>query len=250
MSFIRRVVFGLLVCSRLRGVAASANCPLIGIEFPRPRNVVTHPIMQEVIANLTALFNYIDTNETTGSSNYSYSVQIFSANPGPKILFEAFHTATNLAAINSTGVKTVDENSIYRLGSLSKVFTVLAFLVQDGDAHWNDPVVKYVPELAEMSAKTKGESLDPVTDVDWEDVTLGALASQMSGIARDCEFALLASLSTGIRHVRSDRGVDGVLGEILNDFNQSAAEKIGFPPLPDSEVPTCGAWPLCNRTRQ
>ena len=48
---------------------------------------------------------------------------------------------------------------------------------------FNDPITKYVPELA-AAAKHEQNAVD---SVDWESVTVGNLASQMSGAGRDCE---------------------------------------------------------------
>ena len=73
---------------------------------------------------------------------------------------------------------------MYRIGSISKLFTVFALLVENGDANFNDPITKFVPELRDSwMVKQKGV----VNAVQWKDVTLGALASQMSGIGRDCK---------------------------------------------------------------
>jgi hypothetical protein len=169
-------------------VAAIPNCPLSGFDLPPPENLSEHPYFAQALANLTTVFQWLDLdyNGTTGASNYSYSSQVFSANPGKPILWERYHTATNLPTLNSSGVTEVDENTVYRLGSLTKVFTVLAYLAQDGDVHWNEPITKYVPEVAELSERSKGKR-NALWDVDWEDITLGALASQVSGIARDCK---------------------------------------------------------------
>jgi CubicO group peptidase (beta-lactamase class C family) len=93
---------------------------------------------------------------------------------------------------NSTlGVKNVDSHSQYRIGSISKLFTVYTFLIEAGDVKFNDPITKYVPELA-AAARHEQNAVD---SVDWESVTVGNLASQMSGIGRDCEsgFSILCS---------------------------------------------------------
>ena len=79
--------------------------------------------------------------------------------------------------------QTVDENSIYRIGNISKAFTVYTFLLELGDRYWNDAVSSHVPELAAASTG------NVVTQVQWDQVTLGDLAGQMAGIDRDCELS-------------------------------------------------------------
>jgi CubicO group peptidase (beta-lactamase class C family) len=173
--------------------AALPNCPIQGQEFPEPRNLAEHPIWKEAIASLTAVYDWHDQdqNGTTGAKNFSYSVQVFSGNPGQEILFERYHTAPNLPTLNSTGVKKVDSRTVYRLGSITKVYTVLAWLVAAGDAQLNDPVAKYLPEVAAHIEKNKGREDDGVWKVDWEDITIGALMGQQAGIQRDCKSTML-----------------------------------------------------------
>jgi hypothetical protein len=40
------------------------------------------------------------------------------------------------------------------------------------------------------------------------------------------------------------------MSEVTQEFNQSDAVGLGFPPLEDSDplLPKCGQWPQCNRT--
>ena len=42
--------------------------------------------------------------------------------------------------------------------------------------------------------------------------------------------------------------VDGILGELTQEVTEGNLTLLGFPPVPDSDIPTCGEWPLCNRT--
>lgn len=198
----QRALSYFLTLLQAAGVVVGGNCPLIGPEFPKPQDLGSDAQFQAALQNLTGIFDYIDSSNTTGGAvNYSYSIQIFSNNPGKAILWEHHHTAPNLARINSTGVKKVDANTVYRLGSLTKVFTVLAFLIQDSDVHFNEPVTKFVPELANISA-AQDSARDPVRYVDWEDITIGSLASQMSGIIHDCTLPIAWTLCRFLSFLR------------------------------------------------
>jgi hypothetical protein len=165
---------------------AAPNCPLIGPEFPPPQQLAEHPIWKNAVDNITSVFDYIDTSNITGVDRFSYSIQIFSTNPGASILWERHRTAKDLPA-NTTGVKKVDGNTVYRLGSVTKVFTVLAFLAEAGDFDWNQPITKYLPELAKLAGRRESNDFDNVRETDWDDITIGALASQVSGLGRDCK---------------------------------------------------------------
>lgn len=181
---------GLLALVQLPFGAAAPNCPLIGPEFPPPQRLAENPIWKRALDNITAVFDYIDASNIMSVDKFSYSIQVFSTNPGEPILWERHHTARDLPE-NTAGVKKVDGDTVYRLGSVSKLFAVLAFLVQAGDVHWNQPITKFVPELARHSGRCTSNEIDSVRETAWDDVTIGALASQVSGLGRDCKAFLL-----------------------------------------------------------
>jgi CubicO group peptidase (beta-lactamase class C family) len=177
---------GLLAANQLPLSAAIPNCPLGGPEFPPPQRLSQHPKWQQALADVSSLFNYIDIGGTGGVDSLSYSIQVFSTNPGGGILGERHHTAPNLGE-DTPGVKIVNGNTIYRLGSVSKVFAVLAWLAELGDVHWNQPITDFIPELASLSAQAASNPFDRVRQTAWEDITIGSLASQVSGLGRDCK---------------------------------------------------------------
>lgn len=77
----------------------------------------------------------------------------------------------------------VTGDSVYRIGSISKLFTVYTLLLNHGFEHWDKPVTDYIPEL-KRDASQPGHR-DAIDHVQWDQVTVGALASQLSGIGRD-----------------------------------------------------------------
>lgn len=103
----------------------------------------------------------------------SFSIAITS---GTNTLWSGFHTAVDRNE-SRKGTKEVDENSQYRIASITKVFTVLGVLKQHaaGNLSLDDPINKYIPGLP-----PKGHGGLP-----WKDITLRILASQLSGIPRE-----------------------------------------------------------------
>ncbi|KAI1821986.1 putative penicillin-binding protein [Xylaria intraflava] len=92
----------------------------------------------------------------------------------------------------------VTRNSVYRIGSVSKLFAVYALLVEHGR---------------------------PIEDAYWDRITIGALASQLSGFGRDYANADLADQNFPWKRAR-------------------------FPALPAFDIPTCAgndSLPPCNR---
>ncbi|KAI1130611.1 beta-lactamase/transpeptidase-like protein [Nemania abortiva] len=199
------------------------NCPFPGAAFPKPTNLAASPTIQAALKNVTAAFDVYDKDSANNPNTTSWSLQIFSAS-SDEPLWEHYHTADNLLGEDGSSNITIGPDTIYRLGSLTKIFTILTFLAEAGDAYWNDPVTKYVPELQILAAKAQA---DPVMYVDWSSVTLGNLASHMAGITRD--YALQ--------------------GELTQEHNQSVLMSQGFPPAPLTMVPFCGEVVPCDRTQ-
>lgn len=179
------LLFGLLAFSYVTFVSAGINCPLIGPEFPPPQQLAESPIWKAALDGLNKTFDYIDATNITGIDQLSYSIQVFSTNPGAPILWERHRTAKNIA-FDNPGVKRVDGDTVYRLGSVSKVLTVLTWLAQAGDIYWNQPITKFIPELANFTGQSSSPGFDPIKQTAWDEVTLESLAAQVSGIERDC----------------------------------------------------------------
>ncbi|KAI9732550.1 MAG: hypothetical protein M1834_003885 [Cirrosporium novae-zelandiae] len=182
---------------------ALQNCPLLGPDFPPPKNLSSNPIFKNVAANFTNLLQEALRNGNMpaygplDNANTSFSVSLFSVHEDEPI-FEVHHTSPTTNS--SSGVSAVDGDTVYRMGSLSKLLTVYLFLIEDGDVHWNEPVTKFVPELAAAAAQERSNTRQQqsILRVDWNDVTIGALASQLADIGRDYAAGDLAGTSTAL----------------------------------------------------
>ena len=144
----------------------------------------------------------------------SFSIEITS---NTKTVWTQYHTARKQ---NETrpGVRHVSGDSVYRIASITKTFTVLALLYQQsaGNLSLDDPVSRYVAELAEPDS---GE-------IPWKDITLRSLASQLSGIPREA--------------MQSD---------LINELPDPT--KVGLPPASNKCLLNCyeyNNWSPCNRT--
>lgn len=77
---------------------------------------------------------------------------------------------------------TIDD-TVYRVGSISKLLFLYTFLVEAGHDYWHRPITAFVPELVEAAEACSAEA-DPLTCPDWDEITLGALASHLAGLGR------------------------------------------------------------------
>ncbi|KAK6953659.1 hypothetical protein Daesc_005964 [Daldinia eschscholtzii] len=202
------------------------NCPYPGPAFPKPTALASSDIIKTAIANLTATFDARGMDPSTNPNGTSWSIQVFSASDPDEDepVWSHYHTATDLLAADTPGVKSIDGSTVYRLGSVTKIFTILTFLIEAGDTYWNTPVTQWVPELELLAGKAQ---YDPVMNVDWDSITLQDLASHMAGIVRDY----------------------AIEGELTQEHNQTVLESQGFPPAPMNETPVCGEAIRCTRAQ-
>jgi CubicO group peptidase (beta-lactamase class C family) len=224
---------------------------LLGPAYPPPQKLSSSSFIQSAVTNLTQMLQQMIStgNSTYGSfdvNNASFSVEVFSTHDD-KPLFQQHYSAPILAT-STAGVKIVDENSIYRIGSLSKLFTMFLFLIEAGDGCWSEPITKFVPELQAIAQKNKDAVLqDPIDHVSWDDVTIGALASHMADIGQACElfFGCLIHQVNAANAFSSAQSP----GRIFLTHNVSWTE-MGLPPLSTADVPPCGLGFANSCTRQ
>lgn len=62
--------------------------------------------------------------------------------------YKYHHTVSELS------IDTANANSVYDIGDLTQLFTVLTLLIEEGDTAWSRSIVDYVPELSDYSSDT------------------------------------------------------------------------------------------------
>ncbi|KAK3344540.1 beta-lactamase/transpeptidase-like protein [Lasiosphaeria hispida] len=191
----------IVVASQL---GAAQNCPILGPAYPAVTNIAAPKLTAAKARFEKAL-------ESVNRSSTSFAIQVYSAHDDG-LIYSTYNTATD-----QVGAAVVGPDTIWRLFSISKAITVYTFLARLGDVYWNEPITKFIPELADAPVH------DPIRDVNWAEVTLGSLAGQSSGLTRDYS---------------------------LRDSSAVQSQIPGFRTLKDSEIVKCGSFslPTCNRT--
>ena len=191
----------------LQLVAALAAVPLVACRCYDPSPAFPVPAWSHGAHDLKSAFRTIQKKLDAVASDKRYDTSSFSVEitSSTQSLWSHFHTARKHNATRP-GDTDVDEDSMYRIASITKTFTTLGILQQHkaGNLSLDDPVDKYIPELAE----------DDAGALPWKDITLRILASQLSGIPR--EFA------------QSD---------LLDAFPDPTA--LGLPPATRERLPSC-----------
>lgn len=177
-------------------VTAVQVCLPLGPFYPVPTALSESTIFTNALRTLSTT---IDQSLRPGGSNQgsldpnatSFMIDIYSWYEEEPLFTYGF-SAPDLAD-NEDGVSNVTENTIFRIGSMSKLLSVYNFLIHAGDASWSQPITKYIPELAKAASENAGIlQHSTIENVDWNSVTIGSLASQLSGIARESPFGPVA----------------------------------------------------------
>jgi hypothetical protein len=156
------------------------SCPLLGPDYPAPSNLQDDAQIISANQNLSQQLNsLVNSNSTHFDTSTSFSIQWFTAESNQS-LFQYHYTGPSVAQ-SSNGTRNITGDSIYRVGSIAKLYTIYLFMVEAGDQYFTRPITDFVPELAQAALDAR----DSVNATQWEDITIGALASQMAGIARD-----------------------------------------------------------------
>ncbi|CAJ2509583.1 Uu.00g146090.m01.CDS01 [Anthostomella pinea] len=150
---------------------ASAKCYDHSPAFPMP-------LWQHGTRDLASALHGISEKLKAVVSDNKYEMSSFSVELTSNMdtLWSQHHTARKQNATRP-GTTHVSGDSQYRIASVTKSFTVLGVLYQHaaGNLSLDDPVLNYIPEL---SSPDSGK-------LPWKDITIRALASQISGLPRE-----------------------------------------------------------------
>lgn len=163
----------MLIQAALGGL--DGHCPPLGPVLPAPTRPSSSGPVQAAVAGFAETFESL----TSPFARSAVSISVRSIHEDGKLV-DLHYTPPILGAGSTTGG--VDGDTVYRVGSISKVFTILGIL--STGIRMDDPVTLYLPELRDLGA-AEGVDSD-ITTVRWDDITIGALASHMSGIGLDC----------------------------------------------------------------
>src|ERR1700761_559563 len=197
---------------------SNGPCPILGPDVPAPTNPSSSTAIKNAKEDLTRRLNdALHTATAYGqldADNTSFALNVWSLHE-PGSLYTYSHVGADLTH-PSTGVSTIDENTIFQIGSLSKLLTVYTYLMTAGDASWHDPITKYIPELEAYMAQNKAalESGNSIDVIQWDQITVGALAGQLGGVPREFAFG---------------PATDAALQQAL-----------GLPPVPPVQASFCG----------
>jgi hypothetical protein len=160
----------------------------VGAKYPQPvdlsSNKSTIPAAwRKVTWNLQKHLDAAGTNQTFGGllglENLTFSIGMFSLNDPAATDFQFHYTSTEVAQ-EPSGTNEVDGDSIYRVASITKLFTVLTGLLELNSGDWDRSIAEVFPSITETARNTSERNA--IDSIEWHRITLNTLASQISGL--------------------------------------------------------------------
>ncbi|KAE8361013.1 beta-lactamase/transpeptidase-like protein [Aspergillus caelatus] len=194
-------------------VYSGDSCPLQTPLYPPPRDLLSSQDVKTASKNLTeAIEEALTTGRTDLGSlpinTTTFAVKVFSSHTEDSI-YEYLYTSPTYSPKSGVGAENTTLDSVYRVASISKLFTVLTLLAHDGYTHWNHPITDFIPELDTIARNQSSR-------IQWREITIGDLAAQLSGVPHDYGFE-----------------------DMAGEFSNEQMMAMGLPAVPAKDIPTC-----------
>ncbi|KAM0292374.1 hypothetical protein ACHAPM_011754 [Fusarium culmorum] len=162
----------LIASSATASIIASDDVPLIGPSFLSNFDISKGSYLEEAKYKfpllIEELFEVGDLNKT----DLIFAVDVFSAATNDS-LYSYYHVGEGYKDTLTKGE--LSEETIFRIGSVTKLFTVYAIIAKAGMEVLSYPVTIFLPELLSNSSN------NPIERIDWSEITVGALAAHQAG---------------------------------------------------------------------
>lgn len=153
-------------------IVATDQVPLLGpsfiSNFDKSESQAINEAKSEFPDIIESLFSSGDLNRT----DLIFAVDVFSASTNDSI-YSYYHVGEGQEYALTAG--RLDDHTVSRIGSVSKLFTAYAIIAQAGIEVFSHPVTRYLPELAGNATS------NPLQRISWDDITVGALLSHQAG---------------------------------------------------------------------
>ncbi|KAJ5827390.1 hypothetical protein N7447_004153 [Penicillium robsamsonii] len=171
-------ILGLAASSTAR-IIATDEVPFIGPSFLSNFDPSSSTAIKNAKSKFPGLIDNLFSTGDLNSTDLAIHIDVFSAATN-KSIYSYSHVGQNSKHSLTSGE--LNDKTISRIGSVTKLFTVYAIIAKAGIEVFSHPVTKYLPELGGNSAN------DPLEEIRWEDITVGALASQQAGSGGAADF--------------------------------------------------------------
>ncbi|CAI7579681.1 unnamed protein product [Penicillium discolor] len=171
-------LLGLTASSTAR-IIATDEVPLIGPSFLSNFDPSNSSAINHAKSQFPGLIDNLFSTGELNRTDLAFHIDVFSAATN-KSIYRYSHVGENSKISLTSGE--LNDKTISRIGSVTKLFTVYAIIAKAGIEVFAHPVTRYLPELAGNSDS------EPLDSIRWEDITVGALANQQAGSGGVADF--------------------------------------------------------------
>jgi len=175
-------------------VSSSRSCPPLGAILPAPQSPSSSTHLAPSIANLTSLLDatlaahYNDSAVAIAVQSIHEDAPLFTYYRTPKTHAGPSYGGGGKGGGGGGSERDVDGETIFRVGSVSKLVAALAALQlshsrdqEKARIDLDASVLKYIPQLANSTA-------EGIVRTPWKDVTVRSLTSHLSGLSTNSTF--------------------------------------------------------------
>ncbi|CEI59953.1 hypothetical protein FVEN_g8243 [Fusarium venenatum] len=148
------------------------ECPILGPVLSSGFELSKFTVVKEAKSNFPETIESLFSSGIINETHTSFAINVFSTATNES-LYSYYHAAEALDDALSKGK--LDDETVFRIGSVSKLYTAYAILANSGFDVVNRPVTEILPELAGNNRS------GPTERIIWEDVTIGSLLSHQAG---------------------------------------------------------------------
>ncbi|KAI9692033.1 MAG: hypothetical protein M1820_009608 [Bogoriella megaspora] len=189
--FVRAILPTSLLFLATSQALPTEDCPILGPALPSNFDVSNTAAFRSTISTFRESIESLFSAGAVNRTHTSFAIDVFSTH-AERSIYSFYHEAPGLNGSLTAGA--FDDKTVSRLGSVSKLITAYALIAHSGLEILDEPVTKYLPELA-------GNDLDkPLDHIVWENITIGALASHQGGTGgfRYATLGLVLAKITGL----------------------------------------------------
>lgn len=155
-------------------VVLTDHVPLLGPSFVSNFDPSNSSAMCSARTAVPEILGSMFSSGELNSTDLIISIDVFSAATN-KSIYSYYHVGENGQKALTAGI--LDENTIMRIGSVTKLYTVYALVVKYGLDILNKPLTSVIPELV----VTKNQLTNWLHDMSFNELTIGALSSHQGG---------------------------------------------------------------------
>lgn len=168
------LLMGLTAGAARANVVPTEEVPLLGPAFVSNFDPTHSKAIENASETFPDVIESLFEAKTLNKTDLIFAVDVFSAATNESI-YQYHHVGESQEDALTKG--DLSDKSIFRLGSVSKLFTTYAIIAKAGIDIFAHPVTKYLPDLAR---EPSGDD-NIIGHIRWEDVTVGALAAHQAG---------------------------------------------------------------------